>query len=215
MKCKHILCFGDSNTWGYDAQNDCRYDDDVRWTRRLGNLLGDSYLVLEEGISGRTTVFDDPRYEGLCGKHVLATLMMTHSPLDLMIMMLGTNDCKSLFAATPKHISDGLRRMVRKAYAMRDAWAGEPCILLVAPIIMDERVSTNPRICEEMCPGSEEKSPELPTGIKQAAADLGCHYMDCNDYVVPGPGDYMHFDHDSNARFAEAVAQKVRQIVPV
>jgi hypothetical protein len=67
MKKKHILCYGDSNTWGYNAATGGRYDDDVRWTQRLGEMLGPDYLIGEAGLNGRTTVFEDPLNEGLNG----------------------------------------------------------------------------------------------------------------------------------------------------
>ena len=85
---------GDSNTWGYDAETNGRFPDDVRWTGRLSERLGDSYTVIEEGLSGRTTVFEDPLNEGMSALPYLYPCLMSHAPLDYMVVMLGTNDCK-------------------------------------------------------------------------------------------------------------------------
>ena len=94
----HILCLGDSNTHGYCADpNDCadhgiRFNEDERWTCLLQKALGEEYLVLEEGLSGRTTVFSDPLHECMSGLDVIYSTLMSHEPVDLLIIMLGTND---------------------------------------------------------------------------------------------------------------------------
>ena len=93
---KHIVCFGDSNTHGYCADPaDCadggdRFNEQERWTCLLQEKLGPDYRVLEEGLSGRTTVFDDPIHEGLRGLDDIFSCLMSHEPVDLLIIMLGT-----------------------------------------------------------------------------------------------------------------------------
>ena len=92
MNQKNILCFGDSNTHGYNSKTGGRFTVEERWTKLLQRKLGDDYYVIEEGLSGRTTSFDDPVFEGLSGLNAIYPCMMTHEPLDLVIIMLGTND---------------------------------------------------------------------------------------------------------------------------
>ena len=100
---KHILCLGDSNTHGYCADpNDCadhgiRFNEEERWTCRLQKALGDEYLVTEEGLSGRTTVFVDPIHESMDALSVIYALLKSHEVIDLLIIMLGTNDSKNRF----------------------------------------------------------------------------------------------------------------------
>lgn len=90
---KQILCFGDSNTWGLIPKTGERFPWGIRWTSILSEKLGqDKYHVVEEGLCGRTTVFDDPLRDGRCGVKVLPTLLESHDPIDLSIIMLGTND---------------------------------------------------------------------------------------------------------------------------
>ena len=89
---KRILCFGDSNTWGYNGENGERFDEYIRWTGRLQRLLGSEYTVIEEGQNGRTTVWDDPIENRLAGLTYLWPCMESQSPFDLIIIMLGTND---------------------------------------------------------------------------------------------------------------------------
>lgn len=111
---KRIVCYGDSNTWGYDAVTDGRFPEEVRWTGKLQELLGEEYCIIEEGLCGRTTVFEDPLNEGLNGLTYLYPCLMSHGPLDLLVIMLGTNDSKERFSATPKNIADGMKRLVKK-----------------------------------------------------------------------------------------------------
>ncbi len=212
MKKKHILCFGDSNTWGYDAVNGGRYDDDIRWTMQLQGILGTNYLVVEEGLSGRTTVFDDPLNEGLSGLSALTSTLMSHCPLDLMVLMLGTNDCKERFSANATNIKDGMLRLVKKARQI-ECWAGAPNILVVAPIIIDQRIYTSPLNGPGMGMGCAEKSEKLPGLYAQAAKDFGFSFMDSNPHVKAADKDFMHFDQDSNARFAQALAEKIKEIL--
>ena len=125
---KHILCLGDSNTHGYCADPaDCagggdRFNEAERWTCRLQAALGEDYLVLEEGLSGRTTVFQDPLYEGLDALHYLWPCLKSHEPLSLLIIMLGTNDVKQrMGGASAFVISLGMRRLIQKAQTT-DCW---------------------------------------------------------------------------------------------
>ena len=107
----HIVCFGDSNTHGYCADPaDCadggnRFNEDERWTCLLQKKLGADYLVLEEGLSGRTSVFSDPLHECMSGLDAIYSCLMSHEPVDLLIIMLGTNDTKERFAANAAAIA--------------------------------------------------------------------------------------------------------------
>ena len=211
MNRKHILCFGDSNTWGYDAATGGRFDDDTRWTMQLSKRLGEKYYVIEEGLSGRTTCFEDPLNEGLSGLSVLAPILQSHAPLDLLVIMLGTNDCKQRFAATPVNIKDALTRLVKKARQL-DVWRSVPLILIVAPIIIDERLYSSPNTVG-MGDGCVEKSRQFPQLFQDAARDMDCAFLDCNPYVNPAEGDYMHFNPDSNRCFTQALEEKIIELL--
>ena len=98
---KQILCFGDSNTWGYDGESRERLPWGVRWTSLLQEKLNkEEYRVIEEGLCGRTTVFEDPLRDGRKGTALLPTLLETHAQADVITLMLGTNDCKTVFGAS-------------------------------------------------------------------------------------------------------------------
>ena len=124
---KHILCLGDSNTHGYCADPaDCadggtRFNEEERWTCLLQNALGSNYLVTEEGLSGRTTVFPDPLHETMDALTVLYSLLKSHEVIDLLIIMLGTNDAKERLGVNAACIGIGMERLVRKAQSV-DCW---------------------------------------------------------------------------------------------
>lgn len=124
-KPKTIVCFGDSNTHGYNSSNDGRLTEQERWTCLLDTYLGDEYRIIEEGLGGRTTVFDDPIFEGLSGLAYLFPCLMSHEPVDLLIIMLGTNDTKERFRATPANIAKGLERLTQKGHRYNSRLAGQ------------------------------------------------------------------------------------------
>ncbi|MGA2640810.1 MAG: GDSL-type esterase/lipase family protein, partial [Spirochaetia bacterium] len=105
---REILCFGDSNTWGYDPVTQGRFPGDVRWTGVLQAALGPGFRVIEEGLNGRTTVWEDPVEGDKMGKRHLPPCLESQAPLDLVVLMLGTNDTKERYSAPPADIAAGV-----------------------------------------------------------------------------------------------------------
>ena len=112
---KRILCFGDSNTYGYRPDKSGRFDETVRWTGKISQRLGDDYRVIEEGLCGRTTIFEDELRTGRRGIDLVGTLVETHNPIDIFVVMLGTNDCKTRYKASAGIIAKGLERLIEEA----------------------------------------------------------------------------------------------------
>ena len=208
MNKKRIVCFGDSNTWGANSYTGGRFDDDERWTYHLGQALGSDYSIVEEGLCGRTINFEDPLNEGLSGLSVIHPILMSHSPLDTLVIMLGTNDCKERFSANSQNIADALKRMIKKVKTI-DCFISETKILIIAPIYIAEGVYSVKHTCDEMGKLCVEKSRELPRLMKEIALAEGCLFLDCNETVKPNDVDYMHFDKESSKPFAAAVAKKL------
>ena len=209
---KHIVCFGDSNTHGYDGYTFGRFDENERWTRLLQNHLGYDYLILEEGLSGRTTAFDDPLTEGLSSIPVINPILMTHEPVDLLVIMLGTNDTKSRFSLTADEISFGLERLVKKA-KITECWAKEPNILIVVPKNIDKEYEES-TIFPQMGPGCHEKSQKLAPLYLEVANRNKCHYLDANKYVTNNNrNDYMHIDKQGHQELAKALSDKIKEIL--
>lgn len=108
-----ILCYGDSNTYGYNPVNGLRYPKDVRWTGVLQKMLGEEYEVIEEGCNGRTTVFEDAKEPWKAGLGYLRPCLNTHKPIDFVIMMLGSNDLKGCFMHLHRKLRMGQKNWSR------------------------------------------------------------------------------------------------------
>lgn len=214
---KHIICFGDSNTHGYCADpRDCadsalaRFNEDERWTRLLQKALGDEYLVVEEGLSGRTTVFDDPLWEGLCGLNYLYPCLKSHEPVSLLIIMLGTNDAKSRFGTNAYAIGKGMIRLLQKAKAT-DCWGpdGKPNILVIAPPAIGEGVLTSD-VADEMGPTCVETSRGTAAVLAQVAQQEKVHFLNAGaEGCTFNSVDFMHLTRKSHAHLAEILAQRI------
>lgn len=217
---KHILCLGDSNTHGYCADPaDCadggiRFNEDERWTCLLQGALGEDYLVTEDGLSGRTTVFADPLYEGLDALHYLYPYLKAHEYVDLLVIMLGTNDTKLRLSANAFAIGLGMRRLIRKAQAT-DCWApgAQPNILIIAPPTIGEGVYSS-AVAGEMGPGCVEKSRLVPDEYRRVAAETGVHFLDANQLGCEfNQVDFMHLTRRGHRTLAEALAKLVPTLV--
>jgi lysophospholipase L1-like esterase len=214
MAVKNVLCYGDSNTWGYDAVKKFRYPADVRWTGVLGSELGPGYHVIEEGLNARTTVWDDPFEEGKNGKETLIPILSSHCPLDLVIIMLGTNDLKNRFGLSACDISLGAGVLVDLAMKSKsgDLW-GTPKVLLVSPV----HIADN--ICDSEFAGFfnvdtvVQTSRKLGNYYKGISASYGCDFMDAAAVVAPSPVDAIHLDAQSHGLLGRAVADRVRMIL--
>ena len=214
---KHIVCLGDSNTHGYCADpGDCadggiRFNEQERWTMRLQALLGQQYHVVEEGLSGRTTCFEDPIHEGMSALPYITPCLKSHEFVDLLIIMLGTNDTKERFGASAACIAIGMGRLVKKAMAT-DCWGGKkPNILVVAPPPIGEEMLTSPVAATmgSLCVG---KSRELAHYYKEQCDLIGCHFMDaagCEFNQV----DYMHLTAKGHATLAAALAERIPNLI--
>ena len=207
---KRVLCFGDSNTWGYDAVTDGRFPEEVRWTGKLAARLGSEYAVIEEGLSGRTTVFEDPLNEGMSALSFLYPCLMSQAPLDYMIIMLGTNDCKERFCATSKNIADGMKRLVCKA-AATPAWREKAKILIVAPAPIAPQCEQS-KVAGEMGKCSA-KSTELAEEFRKCAKECGCDFLDAGPVCTMNQIDFMHMDAASHDKFSAEIEKIVKRRV--
>ena len=216
---KHILCFGDSNTHGYCADPaDCadggvRFAEEQRWTQLLQADLGQDYLVIEEGLSGRTTCFDDPIHEGLNGLDYIYPCLKSHEAIDLLIIMLGTNDCKDRFYASAACIGLGMARLVNKAKST-DCWGGKtPNILVIAPPSIGEGMLTSP-VAATMGQLCVEKSRQLADSYREQCELLNVSFLDagaigCEFNTV----DFMHLTSRGHRTLAEALTKLIPQLL--
>ena len=200
-----ILCFGDSNTWGYEPGTAVRYGDTVRWPGVLQLLLGPAYTVIEEGLNGRTTVWEDPLMPGRNGKEYLLPCIESHRPFDLLVTALGTNDLKIKFSASPQDIARGLAMLVKIMRAAAMEWGGNaPRVLLIAPPLIGKLTEF-----AEIFTGAAEKSSRLSAWIGRTARELDCEFLDAASLIAADDRDGIHLSADAHKTLAEAVAQKI------
>ena len=208
---KHILCYGDSNTWGFNPANGERFDRNTRWAGVLRNTLGSDYDIAEEGLNGRTTVFDDPTDDFRNGRAQLMPCLLSHRPLDLVIILLGTNDLKSRFGATPFDIAQGVATLARMVFQSQTGPGGRsPQVLLLAP----PPVARFNNHYGPMFKGAEPKSRQLGEHYARVAQELGCEFLDTQRTITSSNLDGIHLEAGEHAKLGQAVAEKVRSILP-
>lgn len=206
---KQILCFGDSNTYGYVPENGARYGWGERWTSIVSEkLTGKDYRVIEEGLCGRTTIFDDPLRDGRRGTELLPTLLETHNPVDAVVLMLGTNDCKTAYGANAEIIGKGIIRLLEQI----ERYAPHSRVLLVSPIHLGEQVYQ-----KEFDPEFSESSIAVSKGLspvyQRIAQERGIGFLDASHYASPSNADQEHMDLSGHARLAQAVSEKLLEMV--
>ncbi len=203
-KMKTILCFGDSNTWGYDPETTLRYPRGVRWTSLLQKALP-GYCILEEGLGGRTTVFDDAMSYGRRGVDYLPVALETHDPVDLVLLMLGTNDCKARFRCTAGEIAEGMEALVDAVRAPARHLRQQPDILIVAPAPMDADALARGGMRHMFNEWSVEQSRRLSPYYKELAHRMGVHFFDAGRAAI-ADADGVHLSPAGHAALAEALA---------
>lgn len=201
-----IVAYGNSNTWGYDPEAGGRFAPDRRWTGVLQAELGPTFRVIEEGLSGRTTVFDDPIEPDRNGLAYLSPCLLSHAPFDLLILSLGCNDLKRRFWLSAADIALGAERLVLTARALPVGPGGKPPdVILAAPAPVARLTAF-----AEMFEGAEEKSRRLGALYRAAAERNGVGFVDAAAHIHCSPLDGIHFEADQHARLGRAMAAAVR-----
>lgn len=209
---KRILCFGDSNTWGANPQDWSRYPESTRWTGVLQDELGEAYQIIEEGYNGRTTVFDDVVEGRLSGITYFAPCCSSQSPLDLVVLMLGTNDLKVRFGVDANAIACGLQQYADVLTIT--PWEGEmPKVLLVSPLLIDEAYRTHPLLGEMFGENAVERSKRFAQAYKTFAAEHGWEYLDAAQYAKASSCDGIHMEAEEHKTLGMAFAEKVKAIL--
>ena len=206
---KTVLCYGDSNTWGHNPVDWSRYDHTVRWPMVLKNILNrgcppesPAWWVDEEGLCGRTSCREDPVEGDLNGLRQIVPVLESHRPLDVVAVMLGTNDLKIRFNPCPYDIAQGAGRVVR---AIQDSRTGPgntaPKVLLICP-----PPTVRSPVFEPMFGDSVELSKRLPPFYRQCAETAGVLFLDAGTVIRSSAADGIHLDPEEHRKLAEAVA---------
>lgn len=206
---KSILCYGDSNTWGYDPVTGSRFDQDTRWTGVLRRGLGTGYDIIEEGLNGRTTVWDDPIEEYKNGKSYFVPCLESHWPLDLVVIMLGTNDLKTRFGVSAFDIAQGGCALVSTAQYIHQRTTGTaPKVLLLAPPPLGKLT-----VFAEMFEGAEAKSRKFAAYFRAVADERGCAFFDTSTVITTSDIDGIHLEASEHAKLGAALAAEVRELI--
>ncbi len=206
---KNILCFGDSNTWGYEPGTGQRFAFDVRWTGVLQHSLDTGYRVIEGGLNGRTTIFEDETRDYRNGISLLPAFLESHSPLDLVIIMLGTNDLKTFFDMPVSEIAQGAKMLCETILKHHYTVGQCPQILLVSPSLVEEM----PPEDDKEFIGAIAKSRQFATHYKSVADALNVHFFDAAQVIKTSVIDGVHWDPCQHGAFGKAIADAVVEIV--
>jgi len=207
---KTILCFGDSNTWGYSPSLERRYNESERWTMLLQSQLPSEYRIIEEGLNSRTTVFEDPFEAGKKGLGYLLPCLGSHHP-DLVIIMLGTNDLKSRFNVTASDISKGAAKLVELAKNFNPGFMGKaPEVLLISPAHVLELDNG-----KEGWDGAQAKSEQFSHYYELRAKELGCHFLDAAKFIEPCKKEGIHWPPEQHIKLANKLNELIPTILPL
>ena len=211
---KTVLCYGDSLTWGYDPEGPGRHRFEDRWPNVLQAALGSGAHVVGEGLNGRTTGYDDHLAD--CdrnGVRTLPTVLHTHMPLDLVILMLGTNDMKPAIAGTAIAARQGMQRLV--ALVRHHEWSfgyDAPDVLVVSPPPLCE---TADPVFAAMFSGGIEESAMLASLYSDLADELGCGFYDAASVAETTPLDGVHLDAANTRALGKGLEPIVRMMAGI
>ena len=212
---KKIICFGDSNTYGYNPATGGRFDENTRWPKVLQKLLGENYEIFEEGQNGRTIANADPWEGGTkCGMDYVLPMLETKNPVDLLIIMLGTNDLKVKFNLPAADIAGSLQLMLSKikAYCRDYLNCPDMKILITSPPALSEPFSESyfePFFCGAV---AVKKVKELANWYELVAEQYGCYFLNATEKISAGSVDHLHLDAEGHKAMAELMRDKINEI---
>ena len=210
---KTILCYGDSNTWGYDPRTQDRYDHTVRWPMVLCRILNahspaddPAWWVVEEGLNGRTSCREDEVEGDRNGLRQLPPILESHKPIDLVVFMLGTNDLKLRFNPLPYDIARGAQRVAMTVLCSDTGPANSaPRVLMVCP-----PPAVESPVFKHVFGDCVELSRKLPPLYRALARECGAAFLDAGKFIKSSAADGIHFDPEDHRKLAEAAAKIVK-----
>ena len=204
-----VLCYGDSNTYGYNPSTGLRYSKHERWPGALQDLLGDEYVVIEEGCNGRTTIFEDPVEGWKTGREYLKPCLNSHKPVDIVIMMLGSNDLKEVFHASAEEIAEGVGLLVGDIIEFTKEKQGfVPRIIVVSPPEIGEGLKDSV-FYGSFYENAIDRSKELPKYYKEVADKYGCDFVNAAEYIQPSTLDSLHLTAEGHKKLAEVLKGEI------
>lgn len=206
---KTLLCYGDSNTYGYNPENGLRYPEDVRWPGVLQQLLGSEYKVIEAGCNGRTTIFKRPDEPWTWGLDHLTAELYTHHPIDILVIMLGSNDLKTEFGASAREIAEGAGQIAALAKDFCTKKQGfAPEIFLVSPPEVGPAIVSSP-FRDSFDSSAPVRSRQFPAEYQRVAEALGCRFVNAAAAAAPSEADSLHLTAEAHRALARLICDAV------
>lgn len=207
-----ILCIGDSNTWGYDPVDGFRHKN--RWTRVLARLMPE-HEIIEEGLNGRTILSVDPYIPERCLIHNLKLILMSHKPVDMVVLMVGSNELKNTFLHTAKNIAHGIDECIN-IILDKNMWDrfNVPKLLVVSPILIRDEMVTNGGIFAiEFDEISVRESKLLAEEYKKICDKYQLEFMDASLYAEASLVDNLHMDEENHNKLGKAMYEKIVGVI--
>ena len=211
---KRILCYGDSNTWGYTPGTGERYSEDIRWPMVAQKELGNDYTIIENGIVGRTTCFENGWGDAKNGRIGLNYALLSSYPLDGVAVMLGSNDLTLHDANYAVRGMGELIRIIKNAnsYYACDSkiFPKEPKILLIAPPLLGKEIDDDP---ESLYTGKFGESRKLGPYYRKLAEKESVYFLDAAEVAFASDIDHLHLTPESHIALGKAAAEKIRKMM--
>ena len=203
-----ILCYGDSLTWG-GSPNGGRFPAHSRWPEMLNELLGPNYKVVNFGLPGRTTVWEDPFNEGRNGARYVQSALEVFGPVDLLIIMLGTNDLKRYFNASAYEAAKGVEQIIKKAREPNNHQFPNPHIIVIAP----PNILSPKGEASDIFKGAVEKSRDLHQDYQKVAYRNDCTFVNAAGLIQPSVQDGVHLDSQGNSTLATTLCPIISDLI--
>ncbi len=201
---KNILCFGDSNTWGYNPYTKGRFSSEIRWTGKLQDKLKNDVNIIEQGLCGRTTIYEDISRPGRKGIDSLQNIFKQYSNIDFVILMLGTNDCKKYYKNSAREIASGIEECLNIILEQ----INPKNVLLISPITLGKDVWK-----KEYDPDFNENSVKISKDLKseyeKIALKKNVNFLAASEYARPSVADQEHLDEIGHENLTEAIFKKM------
>lgn len=217
---KRIVCFGDSNTWGYNSMDKTRFSDNIRWTKILEKNLSKTMdvEVIEEGLNGMTSVLNDPLKNGLNAMDYIYPCVLTNSPINLLVIMLGTNDSQQRYSMTSYDIASGIINLANKARQSLNELIERDKIKTDILIIAPPRIPSQYKDVESVNSFGEEadkKTGDLPKILELLSKENSFYFLNADKNVKVGKIDYVHLDEKGHRYMSKIVTEKILEIFKI
>lgn len=202
---KKIVCYGDSNTFGYNPKDASRFDENTRWTSILQDILKNEYEIINAGMCDRTGFVNNPNGFEFSAPQHFPDFISKSENIDILILWIGTNDLQFQYDINVDEIQNGLEELIKLAKTKSKK------VVIILPVELDERILQGYFRCQ-FDETSVEKSKIVGKFYKTLANIYGCEIFDVNEFVKPSDTDGLHYDKNSHKIIANKLADFISRL---